>query len=47
MATMNDDQTENIDDVQKYHITPELAVGKTGNELIDIEFLNANDGLSL
>ena len=43
-ATTNDDQTENSADVQKHQITPELAVEKTGNELVDVEFLNANDG---
>lgn len=28
----------------QYAITPELAMDKTGNELVDVKFLNANDG---
>ena len=32
------------DDAQTYVITPELAEQETGNELIDVEFISANDG---
>ena len=33
-----------IDESRDYVITPEFAMDKTGNELIDVKYLSANDG---
>ena len=33
-----------LEQTSEYIITPKLAMDKTGNELIDVKYLNANDG---
>ncbi|MEK4228517.1 hypothetical protein [Solibacillus sp. FSL H8-0538] len=45
--TQTQSTTKQSTNVADYIITPQYATNATGNELIDVEFLSANDGLSL
>ena len=43
-TTTTNPTTNTIEQTSEYVITPELAMDKTGNELVDVNYLNANDG---
>ena len=43
-TTTNPTTNTTLEQTSEYVITPELAMDKTGNELVDVNYLNANDG---
>ena len=43
-TTTNSTTNTTLEQTSEYVITPELAMDKTGNELVDVNYLNANDG---